>query len=124
MLYAFSRRGENGSFSGENWFLYKMFQQVNSFQREKDDRLNLFYAYLLLRESIRSEIVQVNDNVGFSNFQKYQSRKGNLIEDELFHDYDVQKALSYNILKPNMESLEVRITPSAKAEDMGIQIKI
>lgn len=123
MLYAFSRRGENGSFSGENWFLYKMFQQVNSFQREKDDRLNLFYAYLLLRESIRSEIVQVNDNVGFANFQKYQSRKGNLIEDELFHDYDVQKALSYNILKPNMESLEVRITPPAKAEDMGIQIK-
>lgn len=59
----------------------------------------------------------------FPIFKKYQSRKGNLIEDELFHDYDVQKALSYNILKPNMESLEIRITPPAKAEDMGIQIR-
>lgn len=91
MLYSIDRRGANGSFSGENWFLYSMFQKVNSTYYKKDEHLNLFYAYILLRENIHSEIVQVNDKVGFSNFQKYQSRKGDLIEDEMFLDYDVQK---------------------------------
>ena len=123
MLYSIDRRGANGSFSGENWFLYSMFQKVNSTYYKKDEHLNLFYAYILLRENIHSEIVQVNDKVGFSNFQKYQSRKGDLIEDEMFLDYDVQKALSYNLLKDNMESLEVRITPPETIRKMRKQIR-
>lgn len=123
MLYSIDRRGANGSFSGENWLLYSMFQKVNSTYYKKDEHLNLFYAYILLRENIHSEIVQVNDKVGFSNFQKYQSRKGDLIEDEMFLDYDVQKALSYNLLKDNMESLEVRITPPETIRKMRKQIR-
>lgn len=123
ILYAVKRKGENGSFSGENWFLYSMFKKINKSKTKDVEYFNLFYAYILLRENIRSEIVQVNKNVGFANFQKYQSRKGDLIHDEMFRDYDVQKALSYNLLKENIESLEVRITPPKSNYHMKKQIQ-
>jgi hypothetical protein len=121
-LFSFEKKGKNNSFSGENWLLFSMFRKIYSRTDNEKEYFNLFYAYVLLKENIRSEIVQVNKNVGFANFQKYQSRKGDLIKDEIFHDYDVQKVLSHNLIRKNIRSLEVRITPPNNINRMKKQI--
>ena len=37
---------------------------------------NLFYAYLCLKNELRKQMVQVNERVGFDNFQVFEQRKG------------------------------------------------
>lgn len=63
--------------AGEYWLLYTMFR------RKKDSssglsnlHYNLFYAYLVIKENFRMEMLQSNDRIGFTNFREYQRRKG------------------------------------------------
>lgn len=103
---------EKGIISGERWILYQsmLFQYKNS-QAEQDEVLNLLYAYSLIKESFRMELIQTNGKIGFENFRKYQERKNwfttNYTEAEL-----AKMAVKEAFTNQKMNSLELRIVPA------------
>lgn len=115
-----ARNWENGNenflFAGERWLMYAMFRNIYRSNRALSEYYNLFYAYLLIKESIRAELVQSNKNVGFRNFQRYNRRKGDLLTDEVYKDFFVKMAVSENIFTKSMKRLEVRICPFETVE--------
>lgn len=101
----------NDIFSGERWLIYTCLNRIYA-EDFPEYLANYFYAYLVLKETLRSELIQSNENVGFINFQKYQSRKGQLMQDSVYKSSMVKWAVSQNLLKPYIESLEIRINPN------------
>lgn len=100
----------NDVFSGERWIIYLCFNKI--YKREfNESEENLFYLYILLKESIRSELIQANEKVGFINFQEYQSRKAVFIQRSIFNKEYVQRAARDAILEKNIKSMELRIVP-------------
>ncbi len=111
------------SLMGERAFLYHAFYKLYSGQFcSREDRKNfgsLFYLYLLIKIQFRNEMIQVNNRLGFKNFEKYQDRK-----DELFWRFSeyqleaknlsVHESLRYG----NIKSLEMRITPKDTADEL------
>ncbi|MBR1743201.1 MAG: hypothetical protein IJ733_15295, partial [Lachnospiraceae bacterium] len=56
----------NGILYGERWLLYEMFYRSNSKDsRCTSDMCQLFYYYLVVKNIIRAEFIQINDNIGF-----------------------------------------------------------
>lgn len=98
--------------SGERWLMYQML---------KDELLNKipeiycqwFYAYLVIKQNIRVELIQTNDTVGFENFSIYNDRKG------VYRNYDkmIESAVYGSVENGNIKSLEIRITPGKSAEE-------
>lgn len=112
----FYGKGEyNDLFSGERWFIYK---NMHLIYKKKEDRFNtnLFYAYLVIKENIRSELVQANRTIGFLNFQRYQARKSDLVTDRIFNNEVVRWAVQENLLSGKLKALEIRITPYDSVE--------
>ena len=100
----------NDVFSGERWIMYLCFNKI--YKREfNESEENLFYLYILLKESIRSELIQTNEKVGFINFHEYQSRKAVFIQRSIFNKEYVQRAARDAILEKNIKSMELRIVP-------------
>lgn len=108
----------NEIISGERWFLYEMFKAVYKEDINFKTRLNWFYAYLLIKENIRAELIQVNKNVGFNNFLLYQDRKENFIDGTLFEKPYLKMAVRDTILNQHIKILEARITPKNSANDL------
>ncbi len=106
----------NSILSGERWFLYAMFQKVFAKDGEFRGYFNLFYTYLVIKSTIRAELVQTNSNIGFDNFAKYQDRKEDFIEDTEFERYYLKLALQGTIINQNISYLEARISPKDTAE--------
>lgn len=109
-------------FAGERWLLYTMLRQIYKNNPEYKDYSPLFYAYTLLKERIRSEIVQSNDNVGFRNFEKYQDRKEDLLEDAIYQNESVKLTLKETLITENIQTLELRITPCDTLDKMRERI--
>ncbi|MBP3489063.1 MAG: hypothetical protein J6K53_11770 [Roseburia sp.] len=107
----------NEVLSGERWFMYSMFQKIYSKNQKLKKYFNLFYAYLVIKENIRSELVQTNDNMGFDNFARYQDRKEDFIEGTPFEESYVKMAVKGTILNQNIIHLEARIAPKNSAEE-------
>lgn len=103
-------------FAGERWLLYNCFYKIYKDEFNQKEK-NLVYMYILLRENIRAELVQVNSQVGFENFQKYQKRKSELIYAPIFNKEVIRKTVSDALLKKNLKSLELRITPGRTANN-------
>lgn len=101
---------KNNIFSGERWLLYSCLRKIG--RGEEDERYgNLLYAYILIKETIRSELIQSNQQVGFENFQKYQRRKSDLITDPIFKTQMVKYAVAENLMSGYVRSMEIRISP-------------
>ena len=115
---------DNFIFSGERWLLYTMLRKIYLNDKEYLDYFNLFYAYLLIKESIRSELIQSNKNVGFKNFEKYQKRKGNLLTDKIYKEEFTKHAVSNSLVSKNMLKIEFRISPENNLEKMRSQIQL
>ena len=99
-------------FVGERYFLYAMLNRIWRGDPLIDQRIcNLFYAYLIIKENIREELIQVNNKVGFQNFKVYESRKKKLIQDPVLRKRMARYAVSQTLLYHNMQSLEVRVSP-------------
>lgn len=105
---------EEAVFSGERWLLYTMFRNRYFSVRQELDReeelYDLFFAYLLMKEQFRVELLYNNKKVGFQNFEAYQGRKTWFTtcfsEDELAK-IAVRSAFHNSALR----SQELRITP-------------
>lgn len=105
----------NGILSGERWFLYAMFRSIYAKDSEMRKYYNYFYAYLVIKGTIRSELVQTNITIGFDNFERYQNRKEDFIEKTAFEDCYLKMAVRGTLLNQNIRYLEARITPRGEA---------
>lgn len=106
----------NFLYSGERWLMYMMFRSIYGDKKLDSAWPNLFYAYLLIKESIRSELVQSNKNVGFRNFQRYERRKKDLLADPIYKKRFVKLAVSESLFTEKTERLELRFSPLDSAE--------
>lgn len=114
--------------SGERWFIYCMLKELMFNERKiSRDEFNWFYAYLRIKNEIRTELVQVNESIGFENFQIYQSRKD--LFSHIGNWQDAEKRLARMAIldllnNPAIKSLEVRISPANTAAENAYYIKL
>lgn len=104
-------------FEGERWLLFQMLSKIYNNADDSKGLSNLFYAYVLIKEKIRSELVQSNKNVGFVNFQKYNNRKSELIKDRIYKDEMVRLAVREGLITENINYMEIRISPCKTARE-------
>ena len=106
--------------SGERWLMYQMLINEMDVSQScfsaKD--FQLFYAYLVIKQSVRSEMVQVNGTVGLENFKVYSDRKN------YYADYEkmIVTAIYGSVENGNIRTLEMRIAPRKKACDNAKRI--
>lgn len=110
--------------AGEQRLLYKLFFSIY----QEDDKiipyLDIVYSYLLIYCKIRSELMQVNNRVGFGNFLKYQDRKDIFTENYPMYD-NLRKSIAQQVvlLNPQIVSFEGRLCPSNTPEKLIQKIK-
>lgn len=99
--------------SGERRFLYEVFKWIyRNGSIEKNSKLKeLFYAYLIIKEEFRKEIIQVNKISGFANFSEYQDRKTWFLDDTKYEKFVAIIAIKGTLSNQSIRSLEVRIAP-------------
>lgn len=107
---------ENIFLCGERIFLYNMFFKIFQGDMDKESEI-LFYLYLLIKQKFRSEIVQINREVGFGNFCDYQSRKL-LFLDKLFKNAVNCMAIKSSTTYDYLSKIEARIAPPDKLKDI------
>lgn len=71
--------------SGERYILYSILTNIYKGEYNDGGVATLLYVYLLVKNEIRHEINQLNDTVGFANFNFYEERK--LIFTKSFPEY-------------------------------------
>lgn len=112
--YVFPRTNEscNRLLAGERQLLYRgflLYLKGELTELESD----LFYLYILLKSQFRGEIIQINEQVGFKNFARYQDRKEHFWED--VPEYQAEgRRLAVGATRQNSQnllSLEARIAP-------------
>ena len=103
----------------ERWFLYNMFMKLYSGDRDFAPLGNMFYAYLVMKEKIRSELVQVNSKTGFDNFLRFQDRKEYFIDNTPYEKVYSYIALADTLYyqKDTLIRLEARIAPKDTARE-------
>lgn len=111
--------------SGERRFLYRCYR--NSFCTGKKSfsefEKNVFYRYLVIRTYFRSEMIQVNQMVGYSNFEQYQLRKEYFIDGKREYEYElIRLAVNASFQKQNIVSLEARICPDFPSSELNKKI--
>lgn len=99
----------NAVLCGERKFLYDMFRRTDARDKSFSVQIyNLFYAYLILKEKVRSEMVQSNDWCGFQNFAVYQNRKNFFSSGESLDRMKARMAVQ-SCLEQKVRLLEIRI---------------
>lgn len=119
----FRAEDETTIYQGERWFLYTSFRYIKDRFRKREYAANLLYAYILIKETIRSEIVQNNNYVGFENFSIYQDRKDIFLESPFYRKALVREAVQNTLLSGKVMTLEARIVPKDTAEKLAEQIR-
>lgn len=116
-------KSHNRALTGERELLYRCFCRcfsgnIGSFEQD------LFYVYLLIKNSLRSELIQVNEETGFYNFVTYQDRKSIFWKSFPEFTVEAQKlAVNASMESGNIQSLEIRFTPEYSPLDDYMQIK-
>ncbi|EPR72557.1 Adenosine deaminase [Winogradskyella psychrotolerans RS-3] len=101
-------------FYGERKLLYDCFKLIYSGNKAFESYIHLFHAYLLIKAQFRSELIQVNDKVGFGNFSKYQNRKEYFLQDNsLYHTAFMNLAVHDTKKHMNLKSFELRVAPKS-----------
>lgn len=101
---------------GERWIMYKAYKIIFSNVERSSIVQPLFYTYLLIQNRIRKELVQLNKNPGFQNFQEYQNRKTLFInKNRIFIKLLANLAVNHTLNGQQVDYLEVRIPPNKLA---------
>lgn len=99
-------------FSGERSFMYSCFKKIYSNDEKFMEKADLFYAYLILKNKVRAELVQENKRVGFANFSDYQDRKCMYLKKgKILADSVEPLAILTSVQNQNLKSLEARVIP-------------
>lgn len=110
----------NYIYQGERQLLYAFFYGYYSQDPVCVCAAPYFYLYILLKNKIRREFVQINQIKGFENFETYQDRKSILLP-----KYSpITKFYPYYVVHTSLNSLqndhiEVRITPKSLRTNMS-----
>lgn len=122
----FEKQIEYLDLAGERWFIYTILKNMLvgacGFHRRE---YQLFYAYLRLKNEIRSELIQSNELLGFANFQLYQKRKDLFTHFEDFKESEgklARMAVRDALNNPAVKFLEVRIVPENTSEENMLSI--
>lgn len=100
-------------FIGERAFMYKCFQKIYKGDKEFNKKADLFYAYIIIKNKVRGELIQQNNRVGFANFADYQGRKtGYLKDNTILKDAVEPLAILTSIKNQNILSIEARVIPA------------
>lgn len=103
-------------FVGERSFMYRCFKKIYLKDKSFLNKADLFYAYIIIKNKLRAELIQTNDKVGFCNFSEYQDRKTKYLKDNtILRDFVEPGAILTSIKNQNMLSIEVRIIPEKTA---------
>ncbi len=127
-FYDVQAESDNRLLSGERAFLYNCFFRI--YQNNKESRLSLyeqkmFYMYLLIKHQFRSELIQINQGVGFNNFSEYQNRKNQLFDKYDEYNAEAQRLAVTAAQKENhIKSFETRIMVLQSQGDLKKYIKI
>lgn len=112
-IYDVLEENDNRLLSGERAFLYHCFVRI--YKPDADNALSeyervLFYLYLLIKHSFRSEMIQVNQRTGFYNFARYQDRKDQFFEKYNEYNVEAQRLAVVAAMRENhIRSFENRI---------------
>lgn len=105
-------------FLGERSFMYKCFKKIYTGDEEFLSKANLFYAYIIIKNKLRAELIQTNDKVGFRNFSEYQDRKTKYLrKGTILRDFVEPGAILTSIKNQNILSIEARIIPEKTVLD-------
>lgn len=111
------------SLVGERCFLYECYKAC-FLGKFNDYQQNMFYAYLKMRIAFRDELVQTNRCVGFQNFSDYEKRKECFIEENsVFHNEFLRMAITGQLCRDYLKSLEMRVVPKDSAKEMFNMLK-
>lgn len=106
--------------AGERYLMYSLFYRVYA---ENDHRLeSLFYLYLIIKDLMRHEMVQLNNEIGLQNFEEYNERK-TLASFGRYTNLMKQIAVNSFFVKNKDNYLEVRIQPKEKEKSLKENIK-
>lgn len=103
---------------GERALLYQCFRLF--FTNRMSAQVQMaFYIYLTLKSMFRSEMIQVNQKVGFQNFSKYQDRKTFLCDRPCYEAELVRMAINAPLTQGtgNVVSLETRLQPKNSSDE-------
>lgn len=112
-----SSNGKNEYFVGERRIMYLASRMMfsNNFSRLESI---CFYLYILIKNSFRRELIQVNKLYGFRNFSDYEQRKEIFIEKfSKYNDALIKKAIEDTFTNQKIISLEARIVPKNSAKE-------
>jgi adenosine deaminase len=111
---------------GERKFMYDCFMNLFNPLKNHNFRLyeTLFYIYILIKVKFRSELVQVNNRIGFKNFSDYQDRKTIFLKDDpILKDSVYYMSIQATKQEQNILSLEARICNEESAAKTNNEIK-
>jgi adenosine deaminase len=101
---------------GERKFLYSIFRKIYSDTKNNERLQKLFYAYLLIKNQFRAELIQVNKKVGFGNFRAYQDRKEHFLpHGSIYETAFLSMAVNDSRKFQKIDSFELRIAPKTSA---------
>ena len=122
-LYQVNLNSHNRLLGGERNFLYQCFIRIFRDEFNYFEKM-MFYLYLLIKSNFRSELIQVNERMGFQNFAEYQNRKSQFFENKMEYWNEAQRlAVCTAIEENNIQLLEARIMPKKKANVIAMNIK-
>lgn len=129
--YAIPKNPSDNNFNGnillygERNFLYSMFKKMLQQDKHFIEYRDLFYAYLVIKEKLSQELLQVNEWMGFANFEKYQNRKEYFIKrNSIFEEALYCMAVNTTLKNQKIVSFETRITPPSSWESNDIEKSI
>lgn len=104
--------------SGERRILYAMFHRIYSGAASNEEQV-WFYVYLLQKEQLRKELIQLNEKEGFGNFSDYERRKEIFIENyPKYQQLVPQLAVDMAFASGHLKYLECRITPRSTGKEL------
>lgn len=107
--------------SGERYLLYTLMRNIYSGIYNEPKISFLFYLYLVIKNEIRHEIIQLNSSVGFDNFSIYEDRKQIFVKGHRhYENAAVHLAIKgfFGEANPSNRYHEVRITPSNSGKEI------
>lgn len=104
--------------TGERRFLYQCFKRVLHVANgttcpdwtEQDSKF--LHLYILIKNRLRGEMIQLNKRCGFANFKDYQDRKGWFIPQKTVYSKLMgYAAIQGSLQEQNIKNFEARIAP-------------
>lgn len=116
--------GAREELQGERYFLYRMYQMAYCDAGNYKKLLNWFYAYLTIKEALRSEIIQSNERIGFQNFRNYDRRKKLFLSAASDERRILKLAIEDTLSNQWLRNLEIRIVPRETAGETRDYIRL